>query len=193
RAPPIGSANPWCPASSGTATTSSASTRGRRQGADPPSSQRHTRRQTDHRKITALLQDAVEEVPGCQAVGRLRFQQEAGKPAQRLGRADQEAAGGHPPAFLARRDPERDWLVLLEVDLPADTADLVNLNIQLDVLAQLLDDDSVALQGLAHLREGGGQQISVGPSNLVGRLRRTRVDDLIRRRLASVDALAALQ
>lgn len=82
--------------------------------------------------------------------------------------------------------------MLLKLPLAGDLVDPVHLHIQLDLLAQFLDLDAVALQVLHHPGERLRHQVGDRPANREGRLTAAQVEDLVLLRLVGPDAALAL-
>ena len=159
---------------------------------NPASENGHGDGQTQDRVIGLFVENLVEEVPGCQAVDRLRLQEESGEAAERLSRPNDAGTGRYSPALLAQSHLEGKRLVFLEQRQVGNLLDLAGLHVQVDVLAQLVDHDAMALKRLGHAGQGGGVEVAEGPGEGERRFRGPHVQCFVVLRLAGVAEFAVL-
>src|SRR5262249_61570831 len=101
-----------------------------------------------------------------QPVLRLRFEQVADKVSERLlPGANQDRAGGNATSLLSRGDLDQLWNMLLKRPFLVDLCDLINLDVQVDVFAEFLDFDPVALERFDCFGISRREQVSVRPAN----------------------------
>ena len=113
-----------------------------------------------NRKLAALLQVLVEEIPGGKPVIRFRLQQQRRQRPQRLRRADHQRAGRKLPAARLALPPPRCQSVAFKWPLGMrHLTDATGFDFQLDVFAKLLHLNAVPLQILQHACELRRQQV----------------------------------
>ena len=124
-----------------------------------------------HGEVAPDFQSRVEEVPGGEAVLRAGLEQADRQRAQRLGRLHHQGAGRHEPCRLLAADLQLDGLMALEPPRRLlDRVDLVGFEVELDVLAELLDFQPVPLEGRHGFAERRRDQVGEGTGDRFGRL-----------------------
>ncbi len=119
-------------------------------------------RQADDGEIAAGLQLRVEKVPGRKPIFRPGLEQIDREVSEWSRGSNHPRTGGDHPGFLSRADLQFLEMMTLEPPRrPLDRLDSIHLDIELDVLAQLQNIETVPLEIGDDLAAGGGDQIGI--------------------------------